>query len=547
MTNKQTHGFSRFLGKVLSSRIATVVLLFVAACVLAYGVSAWWYSGVCDDAYITFRHSSNLVQGHGPVFNPGEKVEGYTTPVWMLLMSAAIVAGLNPVLISKILAIAASVALVVFLYAALRRAGTPRAGAAFAALLAASSPMLHEWSVSGMETSLYTLLFFAGVERLTRPDITRRGSVVASLLLIAAALTHPESLAFWGFGAIYVAVSRKSDRYRHTLVYLAPGLILLAHFVWRYSYYGALLPNTYYAKTGAGFAALPMGYRELEKFISDPAHMILLLLAGIGWGAVQRRPNSQRATLLAIAAILQALYVVSIGGDHMYVFRLYLPILPLLAFLAGLSFIDSRNKAPSPAVAAFDWRPAATALAILLVVPLNICMTHTRYLPPFRRLVRYYEGNEKLGRHLAENCPAGTLIAVQAAGAIPYLSGLPTIDMFGLNDSHIAGLPFPNIKQGGLLKWDIDYVLSRRPDIIVINGGYLEQGDPRLQTAINTPAPLLRHIIDDELFTALRARDTYRYHPIRFKDSSTFFIFRRYPPPSHTYAPTPSTLPPCPP
>ena len=42
-----------------------------------------------DDAFITFRYARNLADGMGPVFNPGEAVEGYTSFLWMLISSAA--------------------------------------------------------------------------------------------------------------------------------------------------------------------------------------------------------------------------------------------------------------------------------------------------------------------------------------------------------------------------------------------------------------------------------------------------------------------------
>src|SRR5205814_2662804 len=40
-----------------------------------------------DDAFINFRYAENLASGLGPVFNPGERIEGYTTPAWVFLRS----------------------------------------------------------------------------------------------------------------------------------------------------------------------------------------------------------------------------------------------------------------------------------------------------------------------------------------------------------------------------------------------------------------------------------------------------------------------------
>ena len=48
--------------------------------------------GVCtqDDAFISFRYAENLANGQGLVFNPGERVEGYSNPLWTVLFAVII-------------------------------------------------------------------------------------------------------------------------------------------------------------------------------------------------------------------------------------------------------------------------------------------------------------------------------------------------------------------------------------------------------------------------------------------------------------------------
>ena len=63
-----------------------VVLVFlVAIFTYVFLANAW----LGDDAYITFRVVWNVVHGYGPVFNPGERVQAYTHPLWMLVLTAA--------------------------------------------------------------------------------------------------------------------------------------------------------------------------------------------------------------------------------------------------------------------------------------------------------------------------------------------------------------------------------------------------------------------------------------------------------------------------
>ena len=69
--------------------------------------------GACvqDDAFISFRYAANLLDGHGLVYNPGERVEGYTNFLWTVLMAAAMGAGANPVLASVVGGMASAAAL----------------------------------------------------------------------------------------------------------------------------------------------------------------------------------------------------------------------------------------------------------------------------------------------------------------------------------------------------------------------------------------------------------------------------------------------------
>jgi hypothetical protein len=51
--------------------------------------------GVCvqEDAFISFRYASNLIQGHGLVYNVGERVEGYTNFLWTLILAGGMALG----------------------------------------------------------------------------------------------------------------------------------------------------------------------------------------------------------------------------------------------------------------------------------------------------------------------------------------------------------------------------------------------------------------------------------------------------------------------
>ena len=70
--------------------IVAVALLVLAIAHIRY----LWF--VCDDAFITFRYAKNLAHGLGPVWNAGERVEGYTNFLWMMIASLPIGLGFDP-------------------------------------------------------------------------------------------------------------------------------------------------------------------------------------------------------------------------------------------------------------------------------------------------------------------------------------------------------------------------------------------------------------------------------------------------------------------
>lgn len=498
-----------------------LVLLLVALALLVQGVLSAWPRTV-DDAFITFRYSQNLVDGLGAVYNAGERVEGYTSLSWMLAAAAGIALGVDPVVGAKWSGLVASVLLLVAVYLGLRFTGVRRWGAALAAMVVGASYPVQIWSIAGMETTAYALFFFAGLMFLVCDPRSLRSVLLASVALVLAGLTRPEGVLYWALGlAVVFAGARKAPR--QALAYALPGLGLVAHFAWRFVYYGALFPNTYYAKTGGGPQMWAQGWRNLTGFVTDPGHAVWLAAALVGLLVGLRRPATRRAAaIVGVPVLIHLAYVISVGGDGLFVHRFYVPIIAPLAFLIGLLFYEE-----SPPAAHEGWLVPLAALAILLGATVSVVDFHQKIVPTLRDAsLPYQEGNIKLGRILGELEEPDTLIATPSAGAVAFYSGLPIIDMYGLNDAHIARQPFPKGVPGKMMKWDNDYVLSRRPEIIVINLGYLGAGDPRIADAQRNPAMFLQHgaPMDRALLRAAMASGAYAGSTVSFDDGSQFSV-----------------------
>jgi arabinofuranosyltransferase len=422
-----------------------------------------------DDAFISFRYAANLVAGHGLVFNPGERVEGYTNFLWTILLAACRWAGLEIPAMSVVLAFVATLGTLVLLLALARQllAGAPSWVVAAPALLFGVSAAATRYVLSGMETPLFVFLITLGlylaVARQPRPFAT-------GVTFALATMTRPEGGLYFGlvFSAALLArpePSTPGTRRLVTAAALAGGFLLLygPYFLWRTSYYGYLLPNTFYVKAaGAGSGLVARGLAQLPVVVRSASLEAPLLLA---LGALPAVWRDRRWRLLGAVLLVTFAYFVAIGGDFLFFFgpRFLMPALPALLLLDAEAL---RALVASPAR-----RPQRTLLGAAVLSALLANAAWFSWPARFDRLRDVSLLNRswtEVGKWLRRNSPPGAVVAVGAAGRIPYYSGRRTLDILGLTDLHIAHL---EVRLGdglpGHEKSDPEYVLSKKPDYIV--------------------------------------------------------------------------------
>jgi len=311
-----------------------------------------------DDGYIYLTYVDNLVvHGVGAVFNAGEYVEGYTSVLWFALLALSrwlavlvdpglLTARQTALLVSHAATLLCFLALVLGnrrahaaaarrLQAAARQrvhGGRPadRAGGRLnlALLLFVGLDPFRQFTTSGLETPLVMLFAILSGFQLLAPTLTL---VPAALLVAAGPLIRPD-LAL--VSTVLVLRFAQSRGWRHlpALVALAalPNLLVVAL---RVAYYAALLPNTYYAKTG--LAQLPaQGVQYLRDLSLAYGVQWLVPLALLG-GWLRRLRTGDRAEWTGRLWIFGALvshgvFVVRVGGDYMHG-RFWLPDMTLLA------------------------------------------------------------------------------------------------------------------------------------------------------------------------------------------------------------------------
>jgi len=444
-----------------AARRALVVLALLGGLLLA--ANCWRYASYTDDdCYISLRYAQNLVSGHGLVFNPGERVEGYTNLLYVLLSAALLKVGIDPIAGLKIAGAAFSLATLA-LVLALERKTRPAEIALFpglSLLLLAPLEAFVYWTFCPLETSLYTLLLVGAVLAL----LARR-DLAAVLLFFLLTLTRPEGpfhFALAAAGAFLLDARCDGPRrafVRHGRNAGALFVLLLPVFLARHAYYGEWLPNTYYAKVTGGHGALLSGLGYLrDTALAFP----LVILAAL---AVLFRGLRERGSVLALLVLAQLAYSAAVGGDALPFFRFFLPVLPFGCVLVALEI-------EKLAQGAGRLRPALAPAAVAVHLAASLLTGQ-----PYRAFGADRDGvaGARAGEWLKTRFPPGTWVAVNPAGSLPYFSGLPAIDMLGLNDAAIARRPvFQDssdwIWAGHRRGWGA-YVLSRRPTVILFSGG----------------------------------------------------------------------------
>lgn len=285
-----------------------------------------------DDAFISFRYARNLAAGHGLVFNPGERVEGYTNFLWVMLLAAGIKLGIAPESLSRALGIAAALGLILVVARASAKLMLSATTRWVAPALLAVNPALAVWATGGLETAFYAFLLTLGVCRLAEELDAGTPRVATALVFGLASLTRPEGALFGGLMCLVLLVllgrtgPGRLAWARWSVVFLA---VFLSYFFWRWSYYGFLLPNTFYAKVDAGGSQVGRGLRYLWAFGAAVGYGLALPLLGL---ALLRR---KALAILASAVLAQLAFVVVVEGDGLPMYRFFVPVLGLLFLLVA--------------------------------------------------------------------------------------------------------------------------------------------------------------------------------------------------------------------
>ena len=446
-----------------SDRLLTAIKIGFVALGLYAVVSRLW---AAEDAYITFRYIDNLLHGYGLVYNIGDRVEGFTHPLWLILVTIPAALGIPIRAGALLLSLGLTVASLILLTFYSKDGKGNVVALPLALVLLLIHTGFRDFSVSGLEFPLVCLLLVWFYQSYLKHDLLGK-PILHGTLLALLYLTRPELvlliLSFyvvlaWQVTRLYVLKRREHIRQTwRDILRLSLPLVLLAggYHLFRWLYYGAFFPNTYYAKDGLG-SYWSQGIRYFLHFWHYSPILLLALVGWIGLIAVSRRFRSQafgsprRYVMLAQAALL-ALYVVRLGGDFM-AYRFLLPSMVILVTLLSDSLnylIQSRTSQRLVGAVLL------VGTSLLVVFPLNPPKAegfvaderqfYDLYHPAYRALFeepvghKWYQQGMQLGQ-LQEQTQYPLVIADGNIGYLGFAAGpmVTIVDIYGLVDKQAA-------------------------------------------------------------------------------------------------------------
>jgi len=444
--------------------------------IIFYVTASLHFSYTPDDTYIYLQYAKNVIHGNGMSFNAGDPSYGFTSPLWLLLVSLGGKMGVDLYVAAKVMDLflsAITIALFFILAYEMLRDVLP---ALLATVAFSFNAWFIRWAGSGMETSLGVMLVLLAFWYCLRNDY-----MLATVFATLLTLVRPESFILMGL--IIVDIYINSNNKKRALNVGASMALLYIVFLlpwWIYAYvtFGTIVPNTALAKAGLNFQIGDIAATFLDTIqtfgLTDGLSVILILVCGV---IVFKRSNNEterddvvrfylfRLSLLVsvwVAGIITFYCVTGVNVVSRYLLILT-PVTLILAFVL-LQFAMRKLQ-----IVRYVY-PVLGAFALLIVLQ-NQIVYRSVVLPGIEE---FETGMQKcllpIGDWFRVNTPDGTQIVAADIGAIGYRSDKKIFDTAGLATSEVIPLlhsgmtPYSIIQQKKYEQFcSPDYVVDRGP------------------------------------------------------------------------------------
>ncbi|MBN2803478.1 MAG: hypothetical protein JXR91_10310 [Deltaproteobacteria bacterium] len=474
-----------------------------------------------DDSFIFFRYANNIVTGHGPVFNINERVEGFTSPLWLALLTLCQFAHIEILHGATLLGTFFTIAtfLSVLYFKGLYTHPLLRISCGLFILV---QPWVMFWATSGMETFLFTFLIVATFSRFFVEREKGGSHYLSGVMAGLTFLSRPDAVI------MIVVLQMNRQRIRSRFQFLsALAIFPFLYEIFRIYYYGQLLPNTAVLKMGFSFAHLSMGLNYIRNFITDNPVFFLSLIPAVmaifNDKEFQHERNLIRQIYLFI--IWNMVYFIFIGGDFFENHRFFVSLFPFMALLSAIglqqiySLISIKKYYGQKIISIIA---PASIVVIVSLVSFKVTMLKSGHG------IFWITNAGKLGLSLGKELSHQNLVASSHIGALGYYSNLPVLDLLGLTDSVIAKTPVDediyktySKRDPGHEKFNIPYSLSRDPDVFVLLNGLTSV------KATDKSEVQRSFAMEHKLMTLLESNDQYAVDNIKIAEDAFWMVVKK--------------------
>jgi arabinofuranosyltransferase len=459
------------------------------------------YFSLFEDMMISMRYAKNFAMGYGLTWNPGgARVEGFTNFLWTLYMafwhlflSEAKVS--LPIQLTGLLLFVASIFLV-------RRIAEDISGknsyvVIGAVFLTASYQPLYYLALKGVETSAVGFIMLLAVWRVFTVLKHDSFDPWVFVLLGVSFLIRPDVIPLYLGFSLFLAFAGREHRAKYIL---CSALILMVTFagtsLFRWLYFGDVLPNTYYLKlTGFPLALrITKGLEVTHYFIKSLSYFLCVVVMAFSFMHI----NNKKIRLLVFLIAIQLVYNIYAGGDawewgvaNRYV-CIIMPLFFILLCSAAYQFIQAFERYSN--INAVFKKTCYTVLLVIVVLQLHNGYQNNVDFPCdnlLKALIKFpdYEIDidkicVKTGLALRDLTSPDAKIA-GPAGAESYFADRYSVDLLGKTDSYIARQKskIQDAKEfrPGHNKWDFPYsIVECQPDIVTyIDRAFLDSPEKR--------------------------------------------------------------------
>lgn len=421
-----------------------------------------------DDAYVSYRYAKHLNEGDGLVFNPGDPpVEGYSNLLWLMISAAVHGLGWDMSTVMPTVGAYLGVLSIVVLWLLYRRRRLPVFQTLVPILLFASAAPFVLYAVSGMETALYGALLLFTVLFFEKAASSKKTAtwVLLAFTCVLLALCRPEGVLVMPVIVGFVAVAHRSTLRRRSFIVAVTVFVIavVLYQAWRVTYFGESVPRSLWVSSDGGIS-VRVWFENIRMYLvmqgADYAPMgyyyaVLVILALIGLSLTTSSGPAKHSERLALVIVVVYAIIYINFVDPAPGMRYHAPLIGLL--FVPIAHV-ARGLVKNGDFAAGRRHAVQYGIVFLSLLAVSFMWVADLKLNAGRLEERNQKCSVALGEWLREVEASNAVLAIADLGAIPYYSGMKTLDIGKI----------PLTAEPGRGRFSARYLLDKSPDVVLL-------------------------------------------------------------------------------